>query len=126
MHPPKDPFASQTFTSPAAIGFLIYSNDGFMLSLIHEPDGSNVHSYGGPVTMEQDAESGRIVVSHHVKANVEGQRNGGVQRRVPTFAVEDGVEVLNITTDGVVEVSPGEERIVLVKWKRAREVYGMG
>jgi hypothetical protein len=50
---PKQPLRQSPLHHPQAKGLLMYSFDNFMLCLIHEPGGSNLHSYyGGPVTTE--------------------------------------------------------------------------
>jgi hypothetical protein len=96
---PKQPLRQSPLHHPEAKG-LVCSSDNFMLCLIHEPDGSNMHSYGRPVTMEQDGE--RIVVIHHVVTSNLVDRIGTLQRRVPSFGKEDGEEILTIRTVGQV------------------------
>jgi hypothetical protein len=120
IHPLGQPDDIQSLTSPEAKGFLIYSTDDFMACLIHEPDGSNVNSYSGAVSMEE--EGGRIVVSHHVMASIPLGRIGTTQRRWPSISEESGEEILTITTDVPVQIN-GEEGMAVLKWKRASLVY---
>jgi hypothetical protein len=124
---PNNPSDSLPFTTPEAKGLLMYNSHNFMLCLIHEPDGSNMHSYGRPVTVEQDGE--RIVVVHHVEASNLVDRIGTLQRRVPSFGKEDGEEIVTVRTDGPVDVGGGpggEEWVGIVKWRRVGEGYGKG
>ena len=120
VHPYSEPSQHQPLVSSEAKGFLIYSNDGFMTSLIHDPDGSNIYSYSGLVTVSEEGD--RIIVSHHVKADVHVENIGTTQRRLPVFSEENGDEVLTLTTDGPV-VDEGREMMVTVRWKRAKKVY---
>ena len=120
VHLPNEPSKSQPFASPEGKGFLIYSNDGFMTALIHESDGSNVHSYSSLVSFSEEGD--QIVISHLVKADVHVENIGTTQRRLPVLWEENGEEFMAITTDGPLVLN-GKEMIVVVKWKRAKQVY---
>ncbi len=115
----NDPSSREDLYGGDVIGFLMYSEDGYMLTLTTKADGGDPRTYAASFSIVEEEGVGPVVL-HHAKAANEIQYMwvGTDQKRFPRFTVEDGIEYLNLTAR--IELKEGGgERLVVVKWKRA-------
>ena len=116
---PNDPSSRQDLYGDDVNGFLMFSEDGYMLTLTTKANGDDPRAYAASFSLVEEEGTGPVLL-HHAKAANEIQQPwvGTDQVRIPKFTVEDGVEYLNLTAR-IALSEGGEERLVVVKWKRA-------